>query len=43
MTRTPVFSIDYRLSPDAPYPMGFDDVWQAYNWLVKNSLKYFGK
>lgn len=41
-TNIPVFSIDYRLSPENPYPLGFDDCWQAYNWLLKNSLKYFG-
>lgn len=32
--KVPVFSVDYRLAPDHPYPAGLDDVWQAYNWLV---------
>ena len=41
-TWVPVFSIDYRLAPEAAYPLGFDDCWQAYNWLVENSFKYFG-
>ena len=38
----PVFSIDYRLAPEYPYPAGFDDVWQSYNWLLLNSYQYFG-
>lgn len=40
--RFPVFSIDYRLAPENPYPLGFDDVWQAYNWLLNNCSNYFG-
>ena len=32
--KVPVFSVDYRLAPDHPYPAGLEDVWQAYNWLV---------
>ena len=39
---TPVFSIDYGLAPEHPFPEGLDDVWQAYTWLVRYSYKYFG-
>lgn len=31
----PIFSVDYKLAPKYPYPRPLDDVWQAYNWVVK--------
>jgi len=37
-----IFSIDYRLAPQSPYPEGLDDVWQAYNWLVNYSETILG-
>ncbi|OMJ65927.1 hypothetical protein SteCoe_37414 [Stentor coeruleus] len=38
----PIFSIDYRLAPENPFPDGIDDAWQAYTWLVKYSHKFLG-
>ena len=38
----PIFSIDYRLSPENAYPAALNDVWQAYYWLVNNITTYFG-
>ncbi len=41
-TGVPVFSIDYRLAPKSAFPLGLDDVWQSYNWLINNSYHFFG-
>ena len=38
----PVFSLDYRLAPEHPFPEGLDDVWQSYVWLVNYSYKFLG-
>jgi len=37
----PIFSIDYRLAPEHPYPKSLDDVWQAYNWIIENARQEF--
>jgi hormone-sensitive lipase len=38
----PVISIDYRLAPDHSYPIPLDDVWQAYNWILKYATNELG-
>lgn len=38
----PIFSVDYRLAPENPYPDSLDDAWQAYTWLVQHSYEYLG-
>jgi len=37
-----IFSIDYRLAPDYPYPAALDDVWQAYNWIINYAEPLLG-
>ena len=32
-TGYPIFSVDYRLATDHPYPIPVSDWWQAYLWL----------
>ncbi|CAI2359084.1 unnamed protein product [Moneuplotes crassus] len=36
----PLFSIDYRLSPDYKFPDALNDCWQAYLWILKYSERY---
>lgn len=31
---TVVFDVDYRLSPEYPYPIPVDDCWAALNWVM---------
>jgi hormone-sensitive lipase len=38
----PIFSIDYRLSPQEQFPAALNDVWQTYYWLVFNAESKFG-
>ncbi|OAP59564.1 hypothetical protein AYL99_06862 [Fonsecaea erecta] len=35
-----VFSPDYRVSPEAPYPLPIDDVWAGLQDLSQNAKKY---
>jgi hormone-sensitive lipase len=37
----PIFSIDYRKSPEHLYPCALDDVWQAYNWILQRVHLFF--
>mmetsp|Transcript_38777 Transcript_38777/g.28668 ORF Transcript_38777/g.28668 Transcript_38777/m.28668 type:complete len:309 (+) Transcript_38777:1620-2546(+) len=38
----PVFSVDYRLSPQYKFPAALNDVWQVYYWLVENAEAIMG-
>ena len=38
----PIFSIDYKKSPDCEYPVALDDCWQVYNWLLDHCEEAFG-
>ena len=37
-----IFAIDYTLAPEAKYPAVFDDVWQAYYWIITQAEKQLG-
>ena len=37
-----MFSIDYGLAPDHPFPEALDDVWQAYCWIVNHAEEQLG-
>jgi acetyl esterase/lipase len=39
-TKCPVFSVDYRLSPDYKFPDAVNDCWQFYWWMIKYAKKY---
>ncbi|CAD8069705.1 unnamed protein product [Paramecium primaurelia] len=38
---TIIFSIDYRLAPEFPFPIALDDCWQYYMWIVHFGATYF--
>lgn len=33
----PIFSVDYSLAPDAPFPEAFEECFYAYAWGLKNA------
>lgn len=37
----PLISIDYGLAPENTYPIGLDDCWQAYIWIVNHAESEF--
>ena len=39
----PIFSVDYRKSPEYAFPSGLDDCFQAYVWMIRYLEKIFGK
>jgi hormone-sensitive lipase len=37
-----VFSVDYRLAPENPFPMPFSDCLQVYCWIVTQAFEQLG-
>lgn len=37
-----VFSVNYRLAPEYPYPIGHQDTYEGFKWVVENASKYSG-
>jgi alpha/beta hydrolase fold len=37
----PLFSINYRIGAENPFPAALQDVWESYCWLVNNSYSDF--
>lgn len=38
----PVFSVDYRLSPESAFPDALNDCWQVYYWLLEDATRVLG-
>ena len=38
----PLFSVDYRLAPNYPYPDPVNDCYQAYVWIVTQAKQQLG-
>lgn len=39
LTGLPIISVDYKLAPKYKYPNPVDEVFTAYNWVLKNAPK----
>lgn len=37
-----VFDIEYRLTPEDKFPLGLNDCWQGYSWVINNAKEIFG-
>lgn len=35
--KIPTLGINYSLSPEHQYPKAVDEVWQVYNWIIRNA------
>lgn len=38
----PIFSVDYRLSPEVAFPDALNDCWQVYYWLMEDAERTLG-
>ncbi|MBT2269843.1 alpha/beta hydrolase [Rhodococcus erythropolis] len=38
LTGLPVFTVDYRLAPEYPFPAAADDIEQSYRWLLAEGV-----
>lgn len=38
LASAPLFSVDYRLAPDHPFPAAVEDVVAAYHWLLQQKV-----
>jgi triacylglycerol lipase len=37
--RCAIYSVNYRLAPEAPHPAPLEDIYSAFAWLHENSRK----
>lgn len=37
-----IFSIDYRMAPEYPFPTPISDCFQAYCWIVTQAFEQLG-